>query len=330
MSIRRMIRNPQSAHVPQGRSEFLPLGGTGNLPVAVGNLPTAILFVPQGQLKRVGRALRCAPKTPFRGCAPNSGFMPPQEQPKLSRGAHAPRVLPGASSRQVSNSDFFSLSSAQRRRGPGRGGAFSILHPLSSILIFIALFVFTALHTRADDSSFKSLEVSVQREPINCVVPVFRAFVNVGSQKFTLLIPEDFHTGGDPAHGRFEMANTEGNCIVTFSIMGPTDSAIDTDAYREMLKLRYPGAKILGEFAGSAGSGENGPGFDIQWKGAAGLLQKTRVAFLSTPAGVVQVVATSGANKFGLAISSFNEVISSLRCSDKDGKLIVYHISDRS
>ena len=64
--------------------------------------------------------------------------------------------------------------------------------------------------------SDEPLGVTVEREPVNTVEQNFRAYLTVGNDKFTFLLPEKFGPGGDAAHGRLQLESLEGNTVITF------------------------------------------------------------------------------------------------------------------
>jgi hypothetical protein len=201
------------------------------------------------------------------------------------------------------------------------------------IAAFGLIWLFTAGASAGENyGDWEPLETSVQQEPVKTILPTFRAFVNVRSDKFTFLIPDGFRLGGDPAHGRLQVENPPANTLITFTILGavPADStALAAGSFRQMLLKRYNGGKILAEFQGRAADGEAGPGFDISWSGAGGLAQRTRAVYLPTVAGVLELTVTSGAKNFPAAQSSLRDVMGSLR-SSVNGKLVVHHLDNAS
>lgn len=175
------------------------------------------------------------------------------------------------------------------------------------------------------------LVVAIEREPVNTEDSVYRAYVTVGSNKFTFLIPDRFRTGGDPEHGKLQLTTVEGNSIITLNFLddsSPDSSVPDADTYREALASRYPNGKFAPVFSRPA-AGQMASVFDIEWKGAAGLAQKTRALYVPTAAGVLAVTLTSGAKSFPEARANLDEVIGTLTFS-VNGKLHVHRLSNRS
>ena len=202
---------------------------------------------------------------------------------------------------------------------------------LITALGFLFLFAGT-INADENSGAWEPLTASVQQEPLNSAVPIYRAFVNVRSEKFTFLMPEGFRLAGDPAHGRLQVDNPDANVHISFIILGPVPAdspPLNAASYREMLLQRYAGGKILGEFQGSAAGGQTGPGFDIERPGPAGLAQRIRIVYLPTVAGVLELTVTSGTKNFSVAKSNLSDLLGSLRCSE-NGKLVFPHLSDKA
>jgi hypothetical protein len=169
--------------------------------------------------------------------------------------------------------------------------------------------------------------VNVQREPINTQDPMFRAFVTVGDNKFTFIIPEQFGTGGDPAHGSFQLKTLQGDSHVSFAFVNPESSSTDgfsQEAYRQTLMERYPNGKIVKEFSRPVG-GHKGSGFDVNWTSANGIAMTTRAVYFPTSAGTVEMTITSGTKKFKDARLALNSILTTFAAS-VNGKLTVAHL----
>lgn len=184
---------------------------------------------------------------------------------------------------------------------------------------------------RAEDSyAPPPMKVLIRTELPNVQPPFHRAFVTSETNKFAFLIPDGLQVHNDPLHGRINLSNVEGNRYISFTILDPAPSErrkLNPDTYREMVMNHYSNAKILEE--GSRGAaGQSGPAFDIQWIGAGGILQETRVVFVPTAAGVLEFTATTSADMFPEFQGGFNNLLGTF-CLSTDGKLDVPPVSDR-
>ena len=80
---------------------------------------------------------------------------------------------------------------------------------------------------------------------------------------------------------------------ITFAPLNPAlapDAA--TNALREQVTARFPGAVILEEFSAYT-AGLAGPGFDLRWQPAKGVTSAVRLAFVPRPAGTLEFRLTS-------------------------------------
>jgi len=198
------------------------------------------------------------------------------------------------------------------------------------LLFVLCSISFLAAPLRAGDAetALQPMAVSVQAEPVKTLETIYRAYVTVGQEKFAFLIPEKFHTGGDPAQGKLQLTSLTGDTMISFSFIGPAPTeATDggRERYRELLSSRYAQGKILSEFTRPA-LGRNGLGFDVEWKSPAGLLQKTRAVYIPTAAGMLEVTLTTGTRNFTAMQESLNLTLGSLQ-SSVGGKLTVHHIA---
>jgi hypothetical protein len=172
------------------------------------------------------------------------------------------------------------------------------------------------------------LTVTIQREPVDTVEPIYRAYMSVRNDKFAFLVPDNFRLAGDPAHGRFQLENTAAGSLITFTFLhSPGSDSAETGraVYKEMLASRYVNGKFLGEFTRPAG-GNTGLGFEVQWASAAGLVQSTRAVYLPTVAGLLEVTITTSVKDAKTGEANLDEVLRSFAASI-NGKLIVHHVA---
>lgn len=168
------------------------------------------------------------------------------------------------------------------------------------------------------------LQVWLRREAAPFVITRYTAMISQSKNKFAFLVPEKFYMRGDPASGTFTLANAEGNCSMTFSVI-PNDSSdgtgISNDDLRERALRQCPKGKIVEEFQGSAAGGQ-GPGFDLQWKVSDKVTECRRVVFIFTKAGILEFTATASSDNFEKAKSVLKGTFMSFRLST-DGVLKV-------
>ena len=175
------------------------------------------------------------------------------------------------------------------------------------------------------------IEARLVREKVETIEPTLRAFVTSGSNQFSFLVPHGYRFQGDPASGRLTLINREGNRSITFCIIGappPGTYEAMAEASRNLLLSRHPSAKILQQFVHHA-AGATGPGFDLEWKAFGETFQRQRVVLLPTPAGLLELTATSSREGFPDNQASLNLLFSTLSYST-NGRLKVVDPSPNS
>jgi hypothetical protein len=162
------------------------------------------------------------------------------------------------------------------------------------------------------------------------LVPVNRAFVTCGTNKFTFLMPEGFRLDTSDRQ-KVTLVSTDYNCLLTWRVQGPMSpegTAFDHALYRNVLLSRHPGGKILEEFSLGA-LGRYGPAFDLRWGTSGGLARRERIMFIESLAGVVEFSLVSSLEKFEAGKQAFDAWRLSFRASDANGKLVVPMMSNK-
>ena len=201
------------------------------------------------------------------------------------------------------------------------------MRSINLVICGVALLT-NAVQVRDAHGVTEPFTVSVEREPIKTIEPILRAYVTVGTDKFTFLVPEKFRLTSEVAQEKIQLASLEKDTLITLSFLGPGPAEateLKPGPYRELLSSRYPNGKFVNEFTRPAG-GRMGTVFDLDWKSAGGLAQSTRAMYVPTVAGMLEITATSSAKNFPAAQSTLNGVLSSLNFS-VNGKLVVQHLS---
>ena len=162
------------------------------------------------------------------------------------------------------------------------------------------------------------------------LMPVNRAFVSCGTNKFTFLMPEGYRLeSSDPQ--KLTLASADLKCLITFRVRNPIPpeaTELDPEYFRQLLLSRHPGGKILETFSLSA-VGRRGPAFDMRWDGAGGLARQERSLFVLSTAGVLEFSLISSLDRIIAGRQDFDAVVVSFRASDDRGKLVVPVISNQ-
>ena len=157
--------------------------------------------------------------------------------------------------------------------------------------------------------------------------PIQRAFVTSGTNVFVLVVPSDFRMDASNPE-KIVLVNSESDCFLTVRINTLETTQPETDAYREVVLKRYPGAQIVNEYSEVVGT-RSGPAFDLQMKGAGGVSQSARVAFIYSPCGVLEFSALTTSNNFARGQYFFNFLLHTFR-SNEGGKLVIEPFSDKT
>lgn len=141
----------------------------------------------------------------------------------------------------------------------------------------------------------------------------FRAVATMGTNQFAFILPKGYFMRLDEANRQLRAVEREDKCSITIRLFdAPTNAVNKTtgelvpEIFRQMALQRLPSARITEDLSLSAG-GQTGPAFDITWRNEGGISLQSRVAFIPTPAGVVEFhLLTSAADKeeFTYALNS--------------------------
>jgi hypothetical protein len=212
------------------------------------------------------------------------------------------------------------------------------MHAMKAMSLFAATVAGTLLLPRQVGAADAAENCATNPSPLKAEVkylggpglmPVNRAFVTAGTNKFTFLMPDGFRLEtSDPQ--KLTLVSADFNCLITWRIVAPAPPeapAPDQALYRELLLNRHPGSQILQAFTLGA-AGRLGPAFDLRWGAAGGLVRRERVLFISCPAGVMEFSLVSSLEKFDAGRQRFDAWLVSFRASDEHGHLAVPMISN--
>jgi hypothetical protein len=91
---------------------------------------------------------------------------------------------------------------------------------------------------------------------------------------------------------------------------------------------RYPSGKLLQAVPRPAGD-HVGTAFDIEWTGAANLVQRTRSVYVASSSGMLAITLTTGINNFAVEQANLDPVLDTLTES-VNGKLTVHHLAGKN
>jgi hypothetical protein len=156
--------------------------------------------------------------------------------------------------------------------------------------------------------------VALRNEIFTGTEQVRRAYVSIGTNVFTLVLPPGFQMDASNPN-RIVFVNADYSCYLTFSIIAPRGE-MRPGFCRGLAQRWHPGAKISEEFPQSTGS-YLGTACDLQWVNLNGSAQSARVAYASAAAGILQFTLLTQADKFAEGQKAFNSLVWS--CHSNEG-----------
>jgi hypothetical protein len=173
------------------------------------------------------------------------------------------------------------------------------------------------------------MQVSVAREATANTPAFTRVYVSAGTNRFAFMVPTGFRLDASNPE-RIVLLAEDYSCFITFRIRSamPADTQeLNSEEYRGLILSEHPGAKMLDEFSRAAAN-HTGPAFDIQWKNNFGIEQTARLAFVPSPAGVLEFGLFSSPEKFSAGQPAFNHFLLGFY-TNEGGKLNLPPLSDQ-
>ncbi len=173
------------------------------------------------------------------------------------------------------------------------------------------------------DAEVPTLQTSTRIEQRAGRETIRHACFALGPNKFAFVIPPGFRmdTAGND---KVVLVTSDFSCLISVRIV----PAASLEARREAVLEQYPGAKILEELSVSAAS-QSGPAFDLQCS-TSGVPRTARVAFIPSPAGILEFTLLSQPGQFRARKSDFDFLLLTLRVGDANQELKVIQFGDQS
>lgn len=172
-------------------------------------------------------------------------------------------------------------------------------------------------------------ELTLQKEPIRTIKPVFRAHLKSDKQEFVFFVPQEVSVINDA--GTIKFRNAEGNCVMTLSVLGPAPEAgdLNTQSFQERLMAEHDNKAIVISSFSRAAAGRMGPGFDLEWELQKRIIVCQRTVYIPSHVGVLEFRATATRPSFPGVQACLDSVIATFR-EVKDGNLDKMHVSPNS
>ncbi|MGA2867416.1 MAG: hypothetical protein ABSF95_23325 [Verrucomicrobiota bacterium] len=171
-------------------------------------------------------------------------------------------------------------------------------------------------------------EVRTDNEP--GLLPMRRAFVSAGTNRFAFSIPEGFRPEFSNQN-QVSLVSADYNTLLSFRIAThwpPANQGPESAPWRENVLRQRPFAKILQEFTLTAAN-QSGPAFDVAWSAPGGQQCRQRVAFIPSRAGTLEFSLMCGTEAFQKTQYDLNFILLTFRASDAEGKLDLPRFSSK-
>lgn len=179
-----------------------------------------------------------------------------------------------------------------------------------------------AVAQTAAPTNAPAYSVVTTRHEVEGIGHYFRAVATLGTNQFAFIVPKGYVIRLDEAARQVRAVEREDKCSITVRLFDPPTNAVDKATgelkpavFRDLLLARHPDARITEEHSLTAG-GSPGPAFDFGWRNAGGFPLQSRLAFIPTPAGVMEFhLLTSAADK-----EEFTHALNSLMLTFRFGE----------
>ena len=208
--------------------------------------------------------------------------------------------------------------------------------PTRPLCALVLLFFSTLRLVAADAASGASADfkIATTRHDLEGLGYYFRTLVTAGTNQFAFIVPRGYFVRADEAKREIRAVEVDDKCSMTVRLFSTPTNGVDeatgqlkAEVFRELLLQRFNTARIT-ETMTLNGGGRGGPGFDFTWKNDADLTMQSRIAYLPTPAGVLEfflLTSAADAREFRYAL---NSLMLTLRVGEK-GKIALPQLSNK-
>lgn len=205
---------------------------------------------------------------------------------------------------------------------------------LLAIAGLLCLFYVPVGAQSAAPTNAPAFQLTTTRHELEGLGHYIRAVATFGTNKFAFIVPKGYFVRLDEANRQLRAVERDDRCSITVRLIGTPTNAVDKvaetlkpKAIRELVVQRFPTGRITEELS-LGGAGRTGPAFDLTWKNEAGLNLQSRIAFILTPAGIIEfhlLTSAAEAEEFKYAL---NSLMLTLRVAE-NGKLELPELSNK-
>ena len=198
----------------------------------------------------------------------------------------------------------------------------------------LALMCLPAGAQEAGATNAASFRLAVTRHELEGLGHYFRAVATVGTNQFAFVVPKGYSMRADEANRQLRAVERDDKCAITVRLVGTPTNAVDKasgglkpEVFRELVLQRFPNGRILEEISLTA-AGRAGPAFDLAWKSEAGLTLQSRLAFIPSPAGIIEFHLLTSATEVQEFRYALNSLMLTLRVAE-NGRLELPELSPK-
>jgi len=178
----------------------------------------------------------------------------------------------------------------------------------------------------AAPASASAFQLATTRHELEGLGYYFRAVATVGTNQFAFIVPKGYYMRLDEANRQVRAIEREDKCAITVRLVETPTNAVDSATqglkpavFRALVLQRFAAGRIIEELPVSAG-GREGLGFDLTWKNEAGFQLHSRIAFVPTPAGLVEFHLLASAAELLESKHALNSLMLTFRVAE-NGRL---------
>lgn len=202
----------------------------------------------------------------------------------------------------------------------------------AAVMAFCAATVAGSLNELPDNGRTNTVDFAAEsrHEEGPGLLPVDRAYLRVGTNRFAFLIPAGVKL--EPwGSSKVALVAQDYSVQITVGVAGfaaPPESKLNEDSCAAWVLQEQPQAKILSAGSASADS-RTGPSYELALVGPSGVVLRGVIAFVPCRSGVMEFSLVCSPENFSVARTKLSTVMLTFRGSDEMGRLHVSPISDR-
>ncbi len=158
------------------------------------------------------------------------------------------------------------------------------------------------------------IAVDVRRGVAGSDIPYRYAFISIGKEKYTFLVPEGYRLDtSDPLKIKLASPDYSSLIILGFSPnSGNASAKMDAEALQAHVLAQHADATIKSGQTVCA-NGETAPALDYVWKTESGITRAARTAFFSTSSGLMEFTISTSPDQFDAGLAQLNLIALTFR-----------------